>query len=79
MSGAKARALEEYLAALEDRKSEKPEQVREGIEAYLGPWRKAIETVSSSHPKSWKALLRRSRRKAASTRQPRSRWLGTRD
>jgi hypothetical protein len=43
MSHAKARTLREYLAALEDKKSEKPEQVREGIEAYLGLWRKAIE------------------------------------
>jgi hypothetical protein len=43
MNHAKTRTLEEYLAALKDRKSEKPEQVREGIETYLGLWRKAME------------------------------------
>jgi hypothetical protein len=43
MKEAKVRTLEEYLAALEDKKSEKPEQVRDGIEIYVGLWRKAIE------------------------------------
>jgi hypothetical protein len=39
----KAKTLEEYLAALEDKKSEKTEQVKEGIETYVGLWRKAIK------------------------------------
>jgi hypothetical protein len=43
MKEAKVRTLEDYLAALEDKKSEKPEQVKEGIEVYVSLWRKAIE------------------------------------
>jgi hypothetical protein len=43
MNHAKTRTLEEYLAALKDRKSEKPEQVSEGIETYVGLWRKAMK------------------------------------
>lgn len=43
MKEAKVRTLEDYLAVLEDKKSGKPEQVKEGIETYVSLWRKAIE------------------------------------
>ncbi|MGD0476969.1 MAG: hypothetical protein ABSB29_02245 [Nitrososphaerales archaeon] len=35
--------LTEYLEELEKNKDGKPEQVRDGIEIYLGLWRRAVE------------------------------------
>ncbi len=42
--------MEEYLEELERTKEGRPEQVRDGIEIYVGLWRRAIEKglVSSS-------------------------------
>lgn len=34
--------LDEYLTELERNKDRKPEQVRDGLEIYVGLWRKAI-------------------------------------
>ena len=36
------RNLEEYLKELERSKKEKPEQVKDALEIYIGLWRKAI-------------------------------------
>ena len=33
----------EYIEELERNKDEKPDQVRDGIEIYLGLWKKALE------------------------------------
>jgi len=33
----------EYLEELEKNKDDKPDQVRDGIEIYLGLWRRALE------------------------------------
>ena len=35
--------LDGYLKELEHSAKEKPEQVREGLEIYVGLWRKAVE------------------------------------
>jgi len=35
--------LSEYLDELEANKNSKPDQVREGIEAYIGLWHRAVE------------------------------------
>jgi len=40
---ARARTLEEYLEELEGKKSDKPEQVQEGMKIYVELWRKAVE------------------------------------
>ena len=46
----KARIVGDYLDELERSKGERPDQVREGLEVYIGLWRKAIENgvVSTS-------------------------------
>ena len=38
-----AKKVEDYLEELEKNKNGKPDQVREGIEIYLGLWRKALD------------------------------------
>jgi hypothetical protein len=43
MNEAKVGTLEEHLAVLEDKENGKPEQVKEGIEAYVSLWKKAME------------------------------------
>ena len=43
MKVARARTLEEYLEELEGKKSDKPEQVQEGMKIYVELWRKAVE------------------------------------
>ena len=35
--------LSEYLKELEANKDSKPDQVREGVEVYVGLWQKAVE------------------------------------
>ena len=35
--------VSDYLTELEKNKDEKPEQVRDGIEIYLGLWKRALE------------------------------------
>ncbi len=39
---AKARSVQDYLEELDKSKSERAEQVREGLDIYIGLWRKAI-------------------------------------
>ena len=38
-----SKSVSEYMDELEKNKSEKPDQVRDGIEIYLGLWRRALE------------------------------------
>ncbi len=40
---AKVRNVEEYLRELERNKGEKPDQVKDALEAYVDLWRRAIE------------------------------------
>ena len=43
MTPEQPKTLEEYLREVEDRTREKPEQVRDGMEIYVGLWRRAID------------------------------------
>ncbi len=39
----KSKSVDEYLKELEAKKDERPEQVRQGLEIYVGLWKDAIQ------------------------------------
>ena len=56
---AKVKKVREYLDELEEGKDERSDQVRDGLEIYVGLWRKVIEKGLVSDTETVEEALRR--------------------